>query len=109
MMVAGLVLHAAAMDIPAQLTKPDGKPGDASKPVKVYILAGQSNMVGMGDLVTLTQKDKKFPYLLDDAGKWSVRNDVYFQEVRLTPEGKGAPLSADANQLCLPKCNSIGP
>ena len=40
----------AAKDIPAQLPDPDGKPGDATKPVKVYILAGQSNMVGMGDL-----------------------------------------------------------
>ena len=46
----GLVLHAAASDIPAELPKSDGKPGDATKPVKVYILAGQSNMVGMGDI-----------------------------------------------------------
>ena len=42
------VLHAA--DVPANLPAPDGKSGDASKPVKVYILAGQSNMVGMGNL-----------------------------------------------------------
>ena len=39
-----------AAQIPAQLPDPDGKPGDASKPVKVYILAGQSNMVGMGEV-----------------------------------------------------------
>ncbi len=39
-----------AADVPAQLPDPDGKPGDATKPVKVYILAGQSNMVGMGNL-----------------------------------------------------------
>jgi len=37
-------------DVPATLPDPDGKPGDVTKPVKVYILAGQSNMVGMGDL-----------------------------------------------------------
>ena len=42
------VLHAA--DVPANLPDPDGKPGDAAKPVKVYILAGQSNMVGMGNI-----------------------------------------------------------
>lgn len=48
--MAGFVLHAAANGIPAQLPNPDGKPGDATKPVKVYLLAGQSNMVGMGDL-----------------------------------------------------------
>jgi hypothetical protein len=32
-----------------QLLKPDGKPADMKKPVKVFILMGQSNMVGMGD------------------------------------------------------------
>ena len=48
--MASLALPAAAKDIPARLPDPDGKPGDATKPVKVYILAGQSNMVGMGDL-----------------------------------------------------------
>jgi Carbohydrate esterase, sialic acid-specific acetylesterase len=36
--------------VPAQLPAVDGKPGDPSKPVKVYILSGQSNMVGMGTL-----------------------------------------------------------
>ena len=36
--------------IPSILPDPDGKPGDSTKPVKVYILAGQSNMVGMGNL-----------------------------------------------------------
>ena len=50
MALSGMVLHAAAKDIPVELPKPDGKPGDATKPVKVYILAGQSNMVGMGDI-----------------------------------------------------------
>ena len=48
--MALLVLPVAALEIPAQLPDPDGKPGDATKPVKVYILAGQSNMVGMGEL-----------------------------------------------------------
>ncbi|MFM8952835.1 MAG: sialate O-acetylesterase [Planctomycetaceae bacterium] len=38
----------AAADVPATLPKPDGKPGDATKPVQVYILAGQSNMIGFG-------------------------------------------------------------
>ena len=50
MTLAGLSPHATAKDIPAQLPHPDGKPGGATKPVKVYILAGQSNMVGMGDI-----------------------------------------------------------
>ena len=69
----------------------------------------QVDIEGKGDLVTLTKKEKKFPYLIDDAGNWTVRNDVCFYEARLTPEGKGAPMSAEANKRCLPKCNSIGP
>lgn len=50
LLLAAFAFNAAAKIIPAQLPDPDGKPGDAAKPVKVYILAGQSNMVGMGDL-----------------------------------------------------------
>ena len=45
-----ILQSASAADIPAQLPDPDGRPGDATKPVKVYILAGQSNMVGMGEI-----------------------------------------------------------
>ncbi|HEX5790532.1 MAG TPA: sialate O-acetylesterase [Luteolibacter sp.] len=43
-----LALHAAP--IPLDLPKPDGKPGNPKKPVKVYMLAGQSNMVGFAAL-----------------------------------------------------------
>src|SRR5689334_10824845 len=32
----------------AQIPKPDGKPADMTKPVQVFILLGQSNMVGLG-------------------------------------------------------------
>jgi alpha-galactosidase len=48
-----VALQSAAVlggSIPLELPRPDGKPGLATRPVKVYILAGQSNMVGMGDL-----------------------------------------------------------
>jgi alpha-galactosidase len=45
-----IALPVSAADVPAQLPDPDGKPGNATKPVKVYILAGQSNMVGTGNL-----------------------------------------------------------
>ncbi len=40
----------AEAQVPARLSDPNAEPGNAGKPVKVYILAGQSNMVGMGDL-----------------------------------------------------------
>jgi alpha-galactosidase len=50
LVLAGAALGAEPTSIPAQLPASDGKPGNATKPVKVYILSGQSNMVGMGTL-----------------------------------------------------------
>jgi len=230
LLLAGIAGDACAKDVPAQLPDPDGKPGDATKPVKVYILSGQSNMCGMGnlsgaknrytgvyltsdpaaptgpltvykvgnykiaryglylpdgaktekpvasgqlsvprkgvyqircgsgasscnvmeldgkrvysrkaggspvmrevtleagkrykfkisgfkgaaprfwmrkmdllghgDLEIVTKRDKKFPYLIDDEGKWTVRNDVYFQEARVERKEGGSPLSATSN------------
>ncbi|MBT3296294.1 MAG: hypothetical protein HN919_08895 [Verrucomicrobia bacterium] len=44
------VLPVMAADVPATLPGPDQTPPTADKPVKVYILAGQSNMVGFGYL-----------------------------------------------------------
>lgn len=44
------VFPVAAKETPAQLPDPDGKPPATDKAVKVYILSGQSNMVGMGDI-----------------------------------------------------------
>ena len=40
----------SAREIPLELPRHDGRPGDPSKPVQVYILAGQSNMVGFGHI-----------------------------------------------------------
>ena len=39
-----VTVSAAAPPIP----KPDGKPADMTKPVQVFVLLGQSNMVGLG-------------------------------------------------------------
>jgi hypothetical protein len=50
LVLTSVALSAPAKEIPARLPAPDGKPGNPAKPVKVYILAGQSNMVGMGTL-----------------------------------------------------------
>jgi len=91
------------------LPKPDGKPADMSKPVKVFILMGQSNMVGMGkitggegSLENAVRSKNKYPYLVDDAGKWSERKDVRF--VRFM-SGKG-PLN---NEWMAIKSGTIGP
>jgi len=81
LVLTGFVLIGVAKEIPAALPDPDGKPGDSTKPIKVYILSGQSNMVGMGSpakLEPLAKNDKKFQYLMDDDGKWTVRKDVFF-------------------------------
>ena len=61
----------------------------------------QVGLEGKGDLETVTKKDKKFQYLVDDAGKWTVRNDVYCYDARIS--FKGSPLSPTSNG------NSIGP
>ena len=47
---AFLFLPVRAAEVPSSLPDQDGNPGDVTRPVKVYILAGQSNMVGMGNL-----------------------------------------------------------
>lgn len=44
--IALVTLPAFAAEVPDQLPDPDRKPGDATKPLKVFILAGQSNMQG---------------------------------------------------------------
>jgi len=83
-----LVLPAAA-DIPGpnDLPDPDTTPPDTTKPVKVFILSGQSNMMGVGyvngtkpgSLETITKTDGLFPHVLDAADNWTVRNDVWYE------------------------------
>ncbi|QTN32817.1 hypothetical protein HZ994_10895 [Akkermansiaceae bacterium] len=47
-LLAFAILPLAAEVIPVDLPAPDGKPGTKDKPVKVFILSGQSNMLGFG-------------------------------------------------------------
>ena len=59
----------------------DGRKVDMNKPVKVFILLGQSNMVGMGKYAVLekaVKEKKKYPYLVDEAGNWKVMDGVRF-------------------------------
>ncbi len=44
----GDLIPKQGLDVPLVMPDPDGKPGNPKKPVKVYILAGQSNMLGFG-------------------------------------------------------------
>ena len=89
--------------------KYDGKPADMTKPVQVFILLGQSNMVGLGkvkgpngSLEFAVKEKKKYPYLLQDDGNWMERKDVRF--VRYM-SGKG-PINNDWMTV---KGNTIGP
>jgi len=56
----------AAVKIPDQLPDPDREPPATDRPVKVYILAGQSNMVGMGEISGRSSRHQGF-YLSADA------------------------------------------
>ncbi len=68
------------------LPSPDGKPADMDKPVKVFILLGQSNMVGAGkvkgdkegSLEHAVKTEKLYPFLSDSEGNWTERKDVRY-------------------------------
>lgn len=61
------------------------------------------DLVGYGDLESVVKRDGKFPWIVDANKNWSVQQDVYFQEARLSKDGKGSFLSATSNG------KSIGP
>ena len=77
-------------NVPYPLPDPDAGTGTTAKPVKVYIISGQSNMVGYGrvdgaeaaTLETISKAEGKFPNLVEDGtGDWAVRNDVHYRGV----------------------------
>jgi len=97
-------------DPTSALHRPDGQAADLTKPVKVFILLGQSNMVGMGrisggegSLEHAVKVKKKYPYLVDEAGQWTERKDVRY--VRFM-SGKG-PLNNE--WMTVKTCRTIGP
>lgn len=99
------VASAAEQPIP----KPDGKPADMTKQVQVFILLGQSNMVGLGkiaggegSLENAVKVKKKYSYLVDEASTWNERKDVRF--VRMM-QGKGLM----NNEWLGVKTGTIGP
>ena len=76
------------------LPDPDGKAADLNQPVQVYILLGQSNMLGFGkvsgddgSLEHAINEKGLYSYLTDDEGNWTVRNDV--RNVRVMGSGTG--------------------
>ncbi len=99
-----LLAAQAASPVPAQLPRPDGKPGDAKKPVKVYILSGQSNMVGFG---TVSGANPVYPgiYLSPDPSVMPCRMPVgesallphrFYQESKGDAQGAKAAIFSGA-------------
>jgi hypothetical protein len=99
---------------PKQDTRPDNKPADMTKPVQVFILMGQSNMVGMGkitggpgSLENAVKNEKKYTYLVDDAGNWVERKDVRYVRVM---DAKGGGMQLFNNDwMTVKTCKTIGP
>ncbi len=95
--VACLVLAATAADTQREIVRPDGKLADMSKPVKVFILLGQSNMLGFGrvgpedkdgTLEHAVRKKGMYKFMVDEQGRWVERRDVRYVQVMPGRDGK---------------------
>ncbi len=88
---------------PLPAVDPDDTGAD-DRPVRVYILSGQSNMVGFGErdgeepgtLETMVLREGKFPHLHDGDG-WVTRGDVRYRGV-ITDTGD-EPLTARGSRF----------
>lgn len=111
------VLLSASSSVRAQLPDPDGRPADMSKPVQVYILLGQSNMLGFGkvepgkgkpegSLARAVREKNLYPYLVNDDGDWTTRMDV--RNVRVMGSGLGSMRQFNNEWLTI-KGGKIGP
>lgn len=110
-------LPAQQKDAPAtrQLPDPDGKSASMRKKVKVFVLLGQSNMLGFGkvgpankpgSLQHAVKQEGLYPFLVDDAGEWTERTDV--RNVRVMV-GRGGGMRVFNNEPMTIKGNKIGP
>jgi len=112
-LLVALLARTGAAEIPEQLPDPDGKPADMSKPVQVFILLGQSNMLGFGkinggegSLEHAVKEKGKYPYLVDEEGNWTERKDV--RNVRVMGSGTGGMRVFNNEWLTIGK-GKIGP
>ena len=91
----------------------DGDPVQISDPVQVFILLGQSNMLGAGkikgddgSLEYAVKQKNLYPYLIDNEGNWTERKDV--RNVRVMGSGTG-PMRQFNNEWMTIKGGRIGP
>lgn len=88
----------------------------ADRPVRVFILLGQSNMLGMGhvgppdkpgSLEHAVKTEHLYPFLVDPSGDWTVRKDIRY--VHVMP-GKGSGMRVVHNQwFTIEGLRRIGP
>ena len=95
-----------------RLTAAD-QPADLSKPVQVFILLGQSNMVGLGkvtgpdgSLEFAVKNKQKYRHLVDAAGNWTERADV--RNVRVMV-GRSGGMQLFNNEFMKVTGKSMGP
>jgi alpha-galactosidase len=88
-------------------------PADMTKPVQVFIMLGQSNMVGLGkvsgpdgSLEHAVKVKKKYPYLADDAGAWRAREDVRYVRVMV---GRGGGMQIFNDEWLKAGGRNLGP
>lgn len=88
--VAAVVLSLVALPVDAAEFSQQQQPTKASKPVQVYVLLGQSNMLGFGrvgpadkqgTLEYMMKEKGKYQNLRDQDGKWVERSDVRYVHV----------------------------
>ena len=98
------------------------KSPDMTKPVRVFVLMGQSNMLGLGkissenkgkhggpegSLEAAVKEKKKYLYLVDEAGNWAERKDVRYVRVMV---GKSGGMQLFNNEwMTVKTCKTIGP
>jgi hypothetical protein len=87
----------------ALVFNPAAQGAEPGKKVKVFVLLGQSNMVGMGNvggdkegsLEKAVKTEKLYQYLLDASGGWAERNDVRYVQVMV---GRGGGMNVLHNE-----------
>jgi hypothetical protein len=109
------ILAALLLSAPAEpLPDPDGKDANMGQPVQVFILMGQSNMLGAGKvgpeskdgtLEHAIKQEQLYPFLVDDADNWTERKDV--RNVRVM--GVKAGMQVFNNEWMTIKGSKIGP
>ena len=110
--IAAIALSSVAVSAADQ---PGSKPADMTKPVQVFILMGQSNMVGLGKVtgpdgslgIRGERKEKVSLTSWTRRATWAERKDVRFARVM---SGRGGGMQRFNNEwMTVKTCKTIGP